>query len=282
MNGRIALRHVSKVYGADPRTALLLLAQGADKQRVQAETGQHVGLYDVSLSIPAGGIYAIMGLSGSGKSTLVRHINRLVEPSAGQVLIDGEDVLGFGAARLRELRRRRISMVFQHFGLLPHRSVLDNVAFGRRVRGESRRQAQEAARGWLARVGLSGHEHDYPDQLSGGMRQRVGLARALASDTDILLMDEPFSALDPLLRDDLQTQLLALQAELGKTIVFITHDVEEAFRLGQRIALLRDGRLVQEGEPEAVRQAPVDDYVARFLARVNGGSVPRSTGSARG
>ncbi|TJZ72998.1 ATP-binding cassette domain-containing protein [Chitiniphilus eburneus] len=282
MSARIELRHVSKVYGDDPHRALTLLAQGADKHQVLADTGSHVGLYDVSLSIPAGGIYAIMGLSGSGKSTLVRHINRLIDPSAGQVLVDGEDVLGFSAARLRDLRRRRISMVFQHFGLLPHRTVLENVAFGRRVRGESRRNAQAAAQGWLARVGLSGHERDYPDHLSGGMRQRVGLARALASDTDILLMDEPFSALDPLLRDDLQSQLLTLQAELGKTIVFITHDVEEAFRLGQRIALLRDGRLVQEGEPAAVRAAPVDDYVARFVARVSGADVPRSTGSAPG
>ncbi|WP_159666428.1 ATP-binding cassette domain-containing protein [Andreprevotia sp. IGB-42] len=261
----IEARHLYKLYGGDAAAALRLLQQGADKATVQQQTGSQVGLNDVSLSIPAGGTYVIMGLSGSGKSTLVRHFNRLIDPSAGQILLDGADILQLGAAGLRELRRRKISMVFQGFGLLPHQSVEANVAYGLLTRGERKADAMAKAQHWLARVGLDGYGARYPDELSGGMRQRVGLARALAMDTDILLMDEPFSALDPLTRHDMQALLLSLQQELHKTIVFITHDVDEAFRLGHRIAMLRDGRLVQEATPEALRSAPADDYVARFI-----------------
>jgi glycine betaine/proline transport system ATP-binding protein len=226
-----------------------------------------VGVHDLSLAIGAGERFVVMGLSGSGKSTLVRHINRLVEPSSGEILVDGDDILGYGPEALREFRRHKVSMVFQGFGLLPHRTVLDNVAYGLRVRGESRERCLEGARHWIDRVGLEGYENAFPQQLSGGMRQRVGLARALAADTDIILMDEAFSALDPLIRADMQDQLLALHQGLGKTIVFITHDLDEALLIGQRIAMLRDGRLVQVGTPEDILARPADEYVERFVQR---------------
>ncbi|SMC29270.1 glycine betaine/proline transport system ATP-binding protein [Andreprevotia lacus DSM 23236] len=262
----IEARNVYKVYGGNEAAALRLLQQGADKASVQRDTGAQVGLIDISLAIAPAQTQVVMGLSGSGKSTLVRHFNRLIDPSAGQVLINGRDILQLDAAGLRQLRRRTVSMVFQGFGLLPHRNVLDNVAYGLLTRGECKADAHAQARHWLERVGLAGDAQRYPHALSGGMRQRVGLARALAMDSDILLMDEPFSALDPLIRRDMQQLLLALQGELQKTIVFITHDVDEAFRLGHRIALLRDGRLVQQGTPEELRTRPADEYVARFVA----------------
>jgi glycine betaine/proline transport system ATP-binding protein len=243
------------------------LRQGADKSSVHAETGTNVGLAGVDADIPTGLVTCIMGLSGSGKSTLVRHLNRLIDPSAGEILIDGENILALSLPELRELRRHKISMVFQNFGLLPHINVLDNVAFGLNVRGENRQQARQAARLWLDRVGLSEYEKNYPDELSGGMRQRVGLARALAIDAQILLMDEAFSALDPLIRYDMQDQLLALQQRLHKTIVFITHDIEEALRLGQHIIILRDGRVEQVGTPDDIRDHPVNEYVERFVVR---------------
>ncbi|QNM96049.1 quaternary amine ABC transporter ATP-binding protein [Chitinimonas koreensis] len=264
---RIRLIEVSKVYGPAPREALARLAAGEDKAAVLAATGSTAGLDRVSLEIGAGERFVVMGLSGSGKSTLVRHLNRLVDPSAGRIEVDGEDILGYGAAALRDYRRHKVSMVFQGFGLLPHRDVLGNVAYGLEVRGEPRRRAQARAAEWLERVGLAGYAAALPDALSGGMRQRVGLARALAMDTPILLMDEPFSALDPLIRAEMQAQLLELQAALGKTVVFITHDLDEALRLGQRIAILRDGRVVQVDTPERILAAPADDYVRRFVER---------------
>jgi len=258
---------VYKVFGRREAEALRLLREGRDKAEVQSVTGANVGLAGVDLDIPAGEITCIMGLSGSGKSTLVRHLNRLIDPSAGQVLFDGEDILKLSMPQLRELRRHRISMVFQGFGLLPHLDVLDNVAFGLRVRGEPRAQAREKAAEWLERVRLSEYGTNYPDELSGGMRQRVGLARALAIDSEVLLMDEAFSALDPLTRHDLQDQLLALQQRLKKTIVFITHDIDEALRLGSRIVILHDGKVVQVGSPEDIRERPANDYVRRFVLR---------------
>jgi len=269
---KIEIREVYKVFG--PREggpqetrAVELLRQGADKAGVQAQTGCNVGLAGVSAKLAAGRISCIMGLSGSGKSTLVRHLNRLIDPSAGQILVDGSNILDLSMPELRELRRHRISMVFQNFGLLPHVNVIDNVAFGLRVRGESPQQAREAAGAWLERVGLQGYEKNYPDELSGGMRQRVGLARALTIDAEVLLMDEAFSALDPLIRRDMQDQLLGLQQRLQKTIVFVTHDIEEALRLGQHIVILRDGKVEQAGSPDDIRHHPANEYVERFVVR---------------
>jgi len=266
----IELRHVTKVFGPRPEQALKLLDAGADKARILADTGCVVGVTDVSLNIEAGEVFVIMGLSGSGKSTLVRHLNRLIEPSRGEVLVQGENVLSYGASRLREFRQRDVSMVFQGFGLLPHKNVVENVAYGLRLRGESAATCREQAYHWISQVGLEGYAQHWPEQLSGGMRQRVGLARALASNTPVLLLDEAFSALDPLIRADLQAQLRELQARLHKTIVFITHDLDEALRLGDRIAILRDGRLVQVGTPDHILQHPADDYVARFVQGANG------------
>ena len=264
---KIEVRNVFKVFGPDAATVLPLLKQGKTKSAVLAETGTNVGLIDVSLSIAKGEIFVIMGLSGSGKSTLVRHFNRLIDPTAGEILIDGEDILRYDSQQLMQLRRNKISMVFQSFGLLPHISVLENAAYALLVKGTKREEALTLAREWLAKVGLAGYEAKYPDELSGGMRQRVGLARALAADTDIILMDEAFSALDPLIRAEMQDQLLALQATLHKTIVFITHDLDEALRIGNRIAILRDGQLVQVGTPDDILQRPADSYVQRFVEK---------------
>ena len=264
---KIKIRGVYKVFGRRESEAMAMLRAGAEKSEVQAATRANVGLAGVDADIPAGIITCIMGLSGSGKSTLVRHLNRLIDPSAGRILFDGEDILTLSMAQLRELRRHRVSMVFQGFGLLPHITVLDNVAFGLHVRGEPRAQARSTARLWLERVGLAEYERNFPDELSGGMRQRVGLARALAIDADVLLMDEAFSALDPLIRYDMQDQLLELQQRLQKTIVFITHDIEEALRLGQHVIILRDGKVEQVGSPDDIRLRPANDYVERFLVR---------------
>jgi len=264
---KIQIRDVYKVFGQREQDAIQMLRAGSDKLEVQAATGVTVGLAGVDVDIPAGIITCIMGLSGSGKSTLVRHLNRLIDPSAGQILIDGENILELSMAQLRELRRHRVSMVFQSFGLLPHITVLDNVAFGLLVRGESKAQARATATQWLERVGLAEYARNYPDELSGGMRQRVGLARALAIDADVLLMDEAFSALDPLIRYDMQDQLLELQQRLNKTIVFITHDIEEALRLGQHVIILRDGKVEQVGSPDDIRLHPANEYVERFLVR---------------
>lgn len=264
---KIEIRDVYKVFGRHEEKAVELLRQGADRATVQSQTQCNVGLAGVNASIPTGQISCIMGLSGSGKSTLVRHLNRLIDPSAGEVLIDGQNILALSMPELRELRRHNVSMVFQAFGLLPHINVIDNVAFGLSVRGESKAQARKTATTWLDRVGLAEYAKNYPDELSGGMRQRVGLARALAIDAQVLLMDEAFSALDPLIRYDMQDQLLALQQRLQKTIVFITHDIDEALRLGQHIVILRDGKVEQVGTPEQIRNNPANEYVERFVVR---------------
>jgi len=265
----IELNHVTTIFGKDPKAALEQLRQGASKKTLLDETGHVIGLHDVSLNIEAGEIFVIMGLSGSGKSTLVRHINRLIDPTDGSILIDGTDILGLSRSELTELRRQRIAMVFQRFGLMPHRSVLENAAYGLEVRGVRRRERLDCAYEWLGKVGLKGYEKHYPDQLSGGMQQRVGLARALAANTDIILMDEAFSALDPLIRSELQDEIVALQRSLGKTIVFITHDLDEALRLADRIAILKDGAVVQVGGPTDILLNPIDSYVEAFVRDVN-------------
>jgi len=227
--------------------------------------GETHALKDVSLDIPSGGVFVIMGLSGSGKSTLIRHINRLIEPTSGTITFDGRDVTALDARALREFRRRSVSMVFQGFGLMPHMTVLDNAAFGLVARGEPKDQAYATAREWIHAVGLDGRETAFPDELSGGMKQRVGLARALATGTDTLLMDEAFSALDPLIRADMQDLLLELRRKSNTTVVFVTHDLAEAVRIGDRIAILRAGEVVQVGAPSDILDHPADDYVARFV-----------------
>lgn len=267
MMAGIVLEGVTKVFGSRSQQALQLLNEGLGKDEILARCGCVVGVAELSLRIEPGESFVIMGLSGSGKSTLVRHLNRLIDPTCGRILVDGQDVLQLGPKALRDYRRHTVSMVFQSFALLPHKTVLANVAYGLQLRGDSRGQRTEQARAWIETVGLKGFEQAYPDQLSGGMRQRVGLARALAVDTRVLLMDEAFSALDPLIRADMQDQLRTLQQRLRKTIVFITHDLDEALRLGDRIAILRDGRLIQVGTPQDILTRPADAYVERFVQR---------------
>ena len=276
---KIEVRNVFKVFGSREKDVLALIRAGTTKDQVLAQTGCVVGINNLSLSIQSGEVFVIMGLSGSGKSTLVRHLNRLIDPSSGQILVDGENILDYDMPALRQFRRHKVSMVFQSFGLLPHRNVLDNVAYGLKVRGEGKAVCNERARHWISVVGLQGYEQAFIHQLSGGMRQRVGLARALATDTDIILMDEAFSALDPLIRAEMQDQLLELQHTLQKTIVFITHDLDEALRIGNRIAMLKDGQLVQVGTPQQILQSPADDYVERFVRhrRVNPGDSAQPT-----
>lgn len=261
----IELRHLTKLFGRKEAAALAMAEQGAGKAEILAATGCTLALRDVTLDIAEGEVCVLMGLSGSGKSTLVRHINRLIEPSSGDIRVDGEDVRSFDAKALRDFRRRQVSMVFQGFGLLPHLDVLENVAFGLVARGEKPEIAHPKAMEWIAAVGLEGYEKVRPDALSGGMKQRVGLARALAVETGILLMDEAFSALDPLTRADMQDLLLGLQQRLKRTIVFVTHDLDEAVRLGNRIVIMKDGAIVQTGAPDDILNHPADDYVARFV-----------------
>jgi glycine betaine/proline transport system ATP-binding protein len=265
----IELVSVSTVFGPQPARALAQVRAGMDKATLLAQTGHSLALNDVNLQIETGEVFVIMGLSGSGKATLVRHINRLIDPTAVQVRVDGQDVTALDIAALTALRRRRMAMVFQRFGLLPHRTVLDNVALGLELRGVDRPSRHVEAQRWTARVGLAGSEAMFPDQLSGGMQQRVGLARALCADTDIILMDEAFSALDPLIRSQLQTDLMALQGDFNKTIVFITHDLDEGLRIGSRIAILNGGRVAQVGTPAELLLHPADAHVAAFVRDVN-------------
>ena len=250
---------------------------GKSKAAIQEEIGNIIALRDVSFDVDMGETFVVMGLSGSGKSTLVRCLIRLIEPTAGEVIIEGEDILGYNEAQLRELRRNKTAMVFQHFGLLPHRNVLDNASWGLEIKGIEKAERYSRANEVLELVGLKGWENSFPHQLSGGMQQRVGLARALAVDPDVLLMDEPFSGLDPLIRRSLQDELIRLQQGLHKTLVFITHDLEEALKLGDRIALMRDGDIMQVGTPEEIVSLPADDYVGDF---VRGVSKTRVLGAA--
>lgn len=272
----IEIRNIFKIFGPDPKSALGLAQAGADKDEILARTGNTVGLHDVSMSIEKGETFVVMGLSGSGKSTLIRHLNRLIDPTAGSISFGGEDILAMDIPALNAFRRKRLGMVFQRFGLLPHRNVMDNVAYGLEIQGTARKEREAAASKWIERVGLAGYETKFPDQLSGGMQQRVGLARALATDPEVLLMDEAFSALDPLIRSDMQDELMKLQAELHKTIVFITHDLDEALKIGDRIAILKDGKLVQVGRPEEIVLKPADDYVQAFTRDVNRSRVLRA------
>ena len=278
---KISIEHVYKIFGDDPASMLPRVQAGASKREILDEHSHVVGIRDINLDIAAGETFVVMGLSGSGKSTLIRHINRLIEPTAGRILIDGEDVLALDEARLRALRRQKISMVFQRFALLPHKTILANVMYPLRIDGVAREQARERAMEQIETVGLAGYEDRYPRHLSGGMQQRVGLARALATSADILLMDEAFSALDPLIRGDMQAQLKELQAKLHKTIVFITHDLDEALKLGDHIAILNDGELRQVGTGEDILLHPADDYVERFVRDVNRGQVVTLASTAR-
>jgi glycine betaine/proline transport system ATP-binding protein len=265
----IDVQNVTKIFGPTPKVALRKVKAGMGKTELLAETGHTLGIHDVSLSIEQGEIFVIMGLSGSGKSTLIRHFNRLIDPTDGKIVVDGEDVLKLSNKGLEGFRRSRMSMVFQRFGLFPHRTVLDNVAYGLEVQGIGQDERNKAAREWIIQVGLEGYEDQFPSQLSGGMQQRVGLARALATDADILLMDEAFSALDPLIRSQMQDQLVELQDQFHKTIVFITHDLDEALKIGDKIAILKDGVLSQVGTPADILMHPADDYVAQFVRDVN-------------
>ena len=264
--GEIAFQSVTKIFGKTPEHALSLLEDGASKEDIRTQTGCTLALENVSLDIPAGQIFAVMGLSGSGKSTLLRLVNRLIEPNSGDVLIDGRSVLALDPDALMRLRRSQVSMVFQSFALFPHKSVEDNVAYGLSLSDLPRNDARSRAQRWIEMVGLGGYGQSFPFELSGGMQQRVGLARALATDPDILLMDEPFSALDPLIRREMQDHLMRLQGELKKTILFITHDLAEAVRLGDRIAILKDGRVMQTGTPKNILKKPANDHVRAFVS----------------
>ena len=273
---KIELKNVYKIFGEDPQSVLPLLLEGATKEEILEERDHTVGLDNVSLSIEEGETFVCMGLSGSGKSTLIRHINRLIDPTKGEVLVDGVNVLKFSEKELLELRRHEMSMVFQRFGLFPHKTVMENVAYGLEVQGKQLEDRNSIAEDQIKAVGLNGFEHQYPSQLSGGMQQRVGLARALATNPGILLMDEAFSALDPLIRSDMQAQLLDLQSKLHKTIVFITHDLDESLKLGDHIGILHGGKMVQVGKPEEIIMNPADDYVAAFVKDVNRAKVLRA------
>lgn len=269
-NGDAALsvRNLWKIFGKGSDRIIGTPDADLSRADLKAKTGCVVGVKDVSFDVAPGEVFVVMGLSGSGKSTLIRMLTRLIDPTAGEIVMGGQDVVKAGAAELRELRRTHTSMVFQHFGLLPHRQVLDNVAYGLEVRGVGKKERRAKAEEIVELVGLKGYEKSYPDQLSGGMQQRVGLARALANDPQMLLFDEPFSALDPLIRRDMQNEVIRLHRELGKTMVFITHDLQEALKLGDRILILRDGAIIQVGTPDEVVARPADDYVKDFVSEV--------------
>ncbi|WEX89636.1 glycine betaine/L-proline ABC transporter ATP-binding protein [Sinorhizobium garamanticum] len=269
----IKIRNLYKIFGSNAAAHVEAVRNGLSKAELNETFGHVLGLKDINIEMPSGCIQVIMGLSGSGKSTLIRHINRLIDPTAGEVLVNGVDVVKMNELELREFRRHQTAMVFQKFALLPHRNVLDNTLYGLEVQGIERAKAVDVAMCWIERVGLKGFESKYPNQLSGGMQQRVGLARALANDAPVLLMDEAYSALDPLIRTDMQTVLLDLQKEIRKTIVFITHDLDEALRLGDQIAILRDGEVIQQGTSQDIVLRPADDYVANFVKEVNRGRV---------
>lgn len=273
MSTMLEVKNLFKVFGETPEDAFTLIEQGLNKDQIFEQTGLTVGVKDVSLSINEGEIFVIMGLSGSGKSTLVRLLNRLIEPTRGSVLLKGSDIAHISDHELREVRRQNISMVFQNFALMPHMTVIENTAFGLELAGVPEAQRHQAAKEALERVGLDAYCESYPDELSGGMKQRVGLARALTNDPDILLMDEAFSALDPLIRTEMQDELIRLQNDDKRTIVFISHDLDEAMRIGDRIAIMQDGVVVQIGTPDEILHQPANDYVSSFFRGVNVASV---------
>ncbi|MBT2574627.1 glycine/proline betaine ABC transporter ATP-binding protein OpuAA [Bacillus sp. ISL-51] len=266
---KIKVENVSKVFGKQAKKAIQMLSSGKNKKEILKATGSTVGVNQANFDVYDGEIFVIMGLSGSGKSTLVRLLNRLIEPTAGNIYIDGDMITNMSKDQLREVRRKKISMVFQKFALFPHRTILENTEYGLELQGVDKKEREQKALDSLQLVGLEGFEHQYPDQLSGGMQQRVGLARALTNDPDILLMDEAFSALDPLIRKDMQDELLDLHDSVGKTIIFITHDLDEALRIGDRIVLMKDGNIVQIGTPEEILMSPSNEYVEKFVEDVD-------------
>lgn len=265
---KIVCNSVWKIFGAYPEQTLKEVDRSLSRAEVQSQTGHVIAVKDVSFEVNAGETFVVMGLSGSGKSTLVRCISRLIEPTSGSMVIDGQDIMSFDAVQLTDLRRFRMSMVFQHFGLFPHRKVIDNISFGLEIRGMDKKTRREKALEVLEKVGLDGWADHFPRELSGGMQQRVGLARAMAVDPEILIFDEPFSALDPLIRREMQDELISIQAEVQKTMIFITHDFLEAIKMGDRIAIMKDGVVVQIGTPEEIVTNPVDDYVREFTEDV--------------
>ena len=273
---KIEINNIYKIFGNDPNSVMDMVKNGSTKDEVLEQTGHTVGLDNVSLNIEEGETFVCMGLSGSGKSTLIRHLNRLIDPTAGEILIDGENVMNFNPDQLIDFRRHKMSMVFQRFGLFPHKTVMQNVGYGLEMQGKSEEERDKIAMEKIEAVGLNGFENQFPNQLSGGMQQRVGLARALATNSDIMLMDEAFSALDPLIRSDMQKQLIDLQSELKKTIVFITHDLDESLRLGDHIGILNAGKLVQVGTPVDIIMNPADDYVKAFVKDVNRAKVVKA------
>ncbi|WP_203247190.1 quaternary amine ABC transporter ATP-binding protein [Sporosarcina beigongshangi] len=266
---KIEVHNTTKIFGKNSKRAAQLLNEGKTKSEILKATGATVGVKKASFDVYEGEIFVIMGLSGSGKSTLVRLLNRLIDPTMGTILLDGEDIVKMNKEQLREVRRKKIGMVFQNFALFPHKTILENTEYGLEIQGVAKVERQEKAKESLKLVGLAGYEDQYPNQLSGGMQQRVGLARALANGPDILLMDEAFSALDPLIRKDMQDELLQLHNDMGKTIIFITHDLDEALRIGDRIALMKDGEIVQIGTPEEILMSPSNEYVERFVEDVD-------------
>lgn len=270
---KVRVEHLTKVFGKKSQQALTMIQQNKNKTEILEKTGATVGVYDVNFEVNEGEIFVIMGLSGSGKSTLIRLLNRLIEPSGGDIYIDDEDVAKVSKDQLREIRRHKINMVFQNFGLFPQRTILENTAYGLEVRGVPKAERQERAEQALANSGLLSFKDQYPDQLSGGMQQRVGLARALANNPEILLMDEAFSALDPLIRREMQDELLELQAKVQKTIIFITHDLNEALRIGDRIALMKDGQIMQIGTGEEILTNPANEFVREFVEDVDRSKV---------
>ena len=273
---KIEIKNIYKIFGSEPQKVLPMVQNGSTKEEVLEETGHTVGLDNVSISIEEGETFVCMGLSGSGKSTLIRHINRLIDPTHGEVIVNNTNVMNLTENQLIEFRKNEMSMVFQRFGLFPHKTVIQNVGYGLEIQGKEINERNKLAMSQIESVGLQGFEHQYPSQLSGGMQQRVGLARALATNPGILLMNEAFSALDPLIRSDMQQQLIELQSELKKTIVFITHDLDESLRLGDHIGILNGGRLVQVGTPEQIIMNPADDYVEAFVKDVNRAKVLRA------
>lgn len=269
----IEVKNLSKIFGDEPDKAISLINEGYSKNEIHEKTGQTVGLYNINFEVKKGEIFVLMGLSGSGKSTLLRCINRLIPPTHGEIYIEGEDITKMDMETLRKIRREKLSMVFQNFALLPHRTVLDNVAYGLEVYGVDKEERHKAASEAIETVGLSGYEGSRITQLSGGMQQRVGLARALATDPHFLLMDEAFSALDPLIRSEMQDELLSLQEQVHKTIIFVTHDLDEALKIGDRIALMKDGMIVQVGTAEEILTEPANQYVSQFIAGVDKSKV---------
>lgn len=277
----ISVKNIFKVFGAQPDLAMKMLREGASKSEVFEKTGQVIGVFDASFSVKRGEIFVIMGLSGSGKSTMVRLFNRLIEPTSGSIYLNGKEITGLADKALLDVRRKEMGMVFQSFALMPHMSVLENTAFGLEISGVSEKERHSRAREALSQVGLAGQEYSYPHQLSGGMQQRVGLARALANDPAILLMDEAFSALDPLIRHEMQGELIRLQAEQKRTIIFISHDIEEAIRIGHRIAIMEGGRVVQIGTPQELINEPANDYVRTFFKAFDSSRILKAGDVAR-